>query len=495
MQDWENSGGNRPEDESGFSWKAEKNEAMKHYNDYVPEKAYKYEPKPTGFKSQGGANPLFHSSNSGARRSGGYSQNGFGQLKYDYPTSDNTYEKYSPKSAYDDSIFMNTSRESARNAAEKKARPTAQKSGSKQPADKSAGAKKGGKKKSKKRSMTAKILRKLLGADNKRKKSGAQKQNKNKQTPNQSAKNRNTAKRPIDEKQMKKAYEREKRAEENRRKKIERSNQNYNNAKAKGKSGDELRRKRSKRAKRTGKFYAVVSVCTMLVVAVCAILIYCYAHGAPIETIQIDGLTVYSEKELLNAAGIAKGDNMFRIMKGKTNSVVSKSLPYIESVDIDYQLPSTLSMTVTETNEKYLIVNGSNYICVDGNDKIVSDKKKKVKTGKYRLDGFEKQDYTVGEKYAPKDDNEKRFDTAKQIVAAIEKCKIKKCSVIDLSNLNEICITCDSRIKIYVESGTDFERRMKLAAMAIESKVKSGGTYYIDLRYSDMAVLKDGELA
>ncbi|MCM1392857.1 MAG: FtsQ-type POTRA domain-containing protein [Faecalibacterium sp.] len=492
MQDWENSGSNNGSEEStdSFSWKDAKDEAMKNYSDYAPKTSYKYEPMPSQGRSRQRSDSIFHSAEtSGVRRRGNYNPSGFGSVRYDYPGDDYSYEKYSPKSAYDDSIFMNTSGESVRASAQKRAEPQRKM----QSSDKrQQGTKKTDTSKAKKKKKTKNKNVKTASANKSAGNAAAkQRSSQNKGRPVQQKKK---SSRPIDKKQTQKMRERELKAEASRRKKVQRSNEDYINRTTKGESEDDIRKKRSKKTRRNGKFYAVISVAVLIVCAVSALLIYCYAHGAPIETINVEGLSSYKQEEVLKAGEIVKGENMFRIRKGKTAKTISKLLPYIKTVEIDFDLPSTLNLKITETDEKYLISNGTNYICVDESGKVVSDKKKKVKSGKYRLDGFTEQQYEVGENFVPNEKNEEKYETAKQLISAIEKVGLKNCTVINLNKLDEICITCDSKIKIYVESGTDFERRLKLAQMTIDSKIKSGSKYYIDLRYSDRAILKDGEL-
>jgi len=488
MQDFQNGGNGEEENESesSFSWKTEKDEAMQNYKSYAPEKTYKYEPMPKQYSRRERQDSIFYSDSFSSQRG-----EAFRGVRYDYPGEDSVYDKYSPEKTYGDSLFYDRNTTSAQRNYTAPSRPRRSNDGrvkhepvkgkkkkSANPSKKSSASSNakpqskngGGKKRKAKKNILVKAIGKIAGR--------------------QKTKSSNV-------RQSQREYERERRQEEARRKKVERSNQSYNNEKAKGFSGDEIRKKRSKKAKRTGRFYVVLSAAVLFLFAVCSVLIFCFVHGAPIETIVIEGSTIYKEQQILSAAGIAKGDNMFRIRQNKTNRAISTALPYIKYAEVDYELPSTLKLTITETNEKYLIVNGkgaTDYICIDSNGKVVSDKKKKIEKGNYRIDGFERQEFKVGEAFVPSKENEQRYEIVKKLTAAIESSGIKKCSIIDVSNTDELCITCDSKIKIYVFADDDLERRLTLASLAIESKVKSGGKYYIDLRYSNSAIINDGEL-
>lgn len=282
----------------------------------------------------------------------------------------------------------------------------------------------------------------------------------------------------------------------------EKSRENYDKAIRQGKSKDELRKIRLKKKRRARKIKIAVTTACVFVFAVIIALILCFAKGAPIENIVMEGASLYSESEILEAAGIGKGDNMLMIRQKGTNEAVTKTLAYISHIEVDYRLPDTLRLVVTETTDKYYLVNGDGYICVDADDKVVSDVKKKIKGKRYRIEGLEQQEYEIGTTFLPdeKNGNAEKYETAKKIADAIEKAGLKNCNVINVENSDRIYVVYNAKVWMYFKADSDFEYEMRFAAQAIQDSrtseiIASSEKCYIDLRLGNQAVFKTGELS
>lgn len=291
-------------------------------------------------------------------------------------------------------------------------------------------------------------------------------------------------------------------AAEGERRRREKSSENYDKAIRQGKSKDELRKIRIKKKRRARKIKIAVTTVAVFAFSVIIALIFCFAKGAPIEKIVIEGASLYSDSEILTAAGISEGDNMLMIRQKGTNGTVTKALPYISHIKVDYQLPDTLRLVVSETTDKYYIVNGDGYICVDADDKIVSDVKKKVKGKRYRIEGLEQQEYELGTTFSPdeKNGNREKYKIAKKIACAIENAGLKNCSVINVENTDRIYVVYNAKVWMYLKADSDFEYEMRFAYQAINDSrtkeiISSAEKCYIDLRLGNQAVFKTGELS
>lgn len=294
----------------------------------------------------------------------------------------------------------------------------------------------------------------------------------------------------------------QKRASAGEKRRIEKSSESYDKAIRQGKSKDELRKIRSKKKRRARQFRIALTVFAVMAFAAVFALVFCFTRGAPIAKIVIEGSKTYTESEILSAAGIVEGDNMLMIRQKKTNEAVTTKLPYISKIKVDYQLPDTLRLVVSETDEKYYIVNGQAYLCVDKNDKIVSDLKKKVKGNKYRIEGLESQEYLVGKAFVPNEENgnQKKYEIAKKLVSAIEEAGLENCNVINVANADRIYVVYDSKVWMYLKEDSDFAYEMKFAAQALSDSrtseiISSSQRCYIDLRLGNQAVFKTGKLS
>lgn len=67
-----------------------------------------------------------------------------------------------------------------------------------------------------------------------------------------------------------------------------------------------------------------------------------------VETVAVTGNSRYSQEEIIKAAGIQTGDNLFRMNKFQIAHQVLQGLPYVEEITIRRSLPSTIVITVKE---------------------------------------------------------------------------------------------------------------------------------------------------
>lgn len=288
---------------------------------------------------------------------------------------------------------------------------------------------------------------------------------------------------------------REQKRLESDRKRYEKSSREYNKQRSAGRAGEEITKKRAKKKRRSKRFYAVLVTGITLLAATAAVLIYCFAVGSPISEITVDGESIYSAKEISASCGVVVGDNIFTVGKQRVNEAVCKALPYIGSVEVKRSFPDKLSLTVTPTADKYLIKTKSGaYICLDENDKVLSLKKKKVKNGSFRLEGFEGQEAEPGTQYVPCEADEKRFETGKRIAAAFESSTLKNVNVIDLSDTDAIVAVYDSRYNIFIGSTENLENKIALAASTLRKNAVKNGRGYVDVRFSSMAAFYEGSM-
>ena len=68
-----------------------------------------------------------------------------------------------------------------------------------------------------------------------------------------------------------------------------------------------------------------------------------------VKDVEITGNVRYSVGEIRSAAGIAEGDNLYSVGEAELNRRLTEKLPYVSAVTLERELPSTLRITVSET--------------------------------------------------------------------------------------------------------------------------------------------------
>ena len=124
------------------------------------------------------------------------------------------------------------------------------------------------------------------------------------------------------------------------------------------------RRKRYNHKRRRGslsflyKLLAFVLMCTAIALALTLFF--------RIRTIDVSGSQRYSAQEIIDAAEVQVGDNMFLMNKYRAAERIRAALPYIETVQFRRDMPDGLRIIVTECTDPAAIVqDGKAYLLCD----------------------------------------------------------------------------------------------------------------------------------
>ena len=132
-----------------------------------------------------------------------------------------------------------------------------------------------------------------------------------------------------------------------------------------------MARKRSKynRKRARGRFSFLYKLLTFLVI--CGAISVALTLFFKIEAIPVSGNIRYRQEEIVEASGIRVGDNMFLMNKFNAAENITAKLPYIETVQIRRQIPSTLQINVTECTIPAAIKQEDSIWLISGTGKIV----------------------------------------------------------------------------------------------------------------------------
>lgn len=104
---------------------------------------------------------------------------------------------------------------------------------------------------------------------------------------------------------------------------------------------------------------------TALGIAITAITLFILFVFFEVRTIRCDGTQRYSGEEIIHYSGIETGDKMLFLNRGKTAERILDALPYIKSVVIRQQYPTTVNIEVTERIPTAKIVDGGISYIID----------------------------------------------------------------------------------------------------------------------------------
>lgn len=100
----------------------------------------------------------------------------------------------------------------------------------------------------------------------------------------------------------------------------------------------------------------------LIMAAVVAAVIFGVAIFFKINTIEVQGNSIYSAEEIKRVSGIQKGDNLFTLNKEAAAGSIRANLPYVETVSVIRFLPDRVVIEVGESDAAFAIATNVNTV-------------------------------------------------------------------------------------------------------------------------------------
>ncbi len=109
-----------------------------------------------------------------------------------------------------------------------------------------------------------------------------------------------------------------------------------------------LKYKSRQRDLRRKNFYVLTAlfICAVFLLA-CVLLFF------KVQSIAIEGSSIYDESTILDCCGINLGTNLYLVKESDVNEALCSKLPYIKSVKIKRTIPSTITLIIEEDTPFY----------------------------------------------------------------------------------------------------------------------------------------------
>ena len=258
-------------------------------------------------------------------------------------------------------------------------------------------------------------------------------------------------------------------------------------------SRDEVRSRKKKALKRKRAIRkAILSLFMLFIVAIVGFVLAVTVFFK-IDTIKAKGSGVYPQKIIIENSGVAVGDSLLLVSESSLSKTLLSNLPFIGSVTIERDLPSTLIINVTDTVTAAAISNNQgSYIFINDEGKVLKADSNVVTEGIPVVAGVEVESYKVGEIITFK--TKETGDILIQLLQASSKAGIIGLTEIDLTDVSAITMKYDNRIKILVGPAVKLETKILRAASAIdrENEINQYETGVLDLRTDPKVFFKAG---
>lgn len=236
-------------------------------------------------------------------------------------------------------------------------------------------------------------------------------------------------------------------------------NKKKNKRKADYRSNDERRRDYAKGARKRRKKNVVKAMIFAVIIAVGVLITLSLTVLFKIETITVSGDTRYAAEQVIEAAEVHAGDNLWRTTSQSVTEKLSAALPYVGSAKVVRKIPSGVEIVITETLPVYSISANKSYILIDGDDKVLEEHAAK-RGNTVLIKGVQTLNTKAGTTLTVK--SPESYEAAKEIVAEAEASGVKLTEA-DVTDINMLTAVYGGRIKLEFGSRSDMNSKLRMA--------------------------------
>ncbi len=209
------------------------------------------------------------------------------------------------------------------------------------------------------------------------------------------------------------------------------------------------------------KLLAFVLICTAIALALTLFF--------RIRTIQVSGNDRYTREEIISAAEVKEGDNLFLMNKYNAAERIRKALPYIETVQFRRMLPDGLSIVVTECADPAAVVqDGKAYLlCDTGN--IVDEMAASAARGRMQVKGLTLTDPAVGAQAQAAEGQELTLAQLLELMKALDSRGMTgNVSQLDMSDASQLTLRYLDRFDVYFPWDADYGYKLDYLLAVVE---------------------------
>lgn len=226
-------------------------------------------------------------------------------------------------------------------------------------------------------------------------------------------------------------------------------------------------------------FYAVTVAAALVFCALLSLTVF-----FKIDDIAVEGVTRYSQEEIIEASLLHKDDNLILCSTSPGEEKIVSEFPYIEKADIRKKLFNKIVIQITEARPTSVVEHKGRYYVLSENGKIIEIDKKKLYSVPSILGAKLKNEKLCA--YAEyEDDNIKRY--INEIMEKVGQYKLKDIETIDITSPTNIRLIRQNGFRILLGSPENLDGKFKTIMEVMEKDVSSDDTGELDVSLCDAA--------
>lgn len=191
------------------------------------------------------------------------------------------------------------------------------------------------------------------------------------------------------------------------------------------------------------------------------------------ENIVVEGDEYYYDDQVIAFSGVELQQNIFIAAMESTPESISENLPYIESAVVNFTIPDTITIKVTDAVPSYVIKNSDGYLLISAKGRIL-DNIEKNNDNLPELKCDELKSTKIGDYVLFNDENVP--DILEEISDSLNTNEVEGITGIDVTNTANIKLDFDDRITINIGLPEDIDYKIRTAMAIIDEKLDPNNT-------------------
>lgn len=220
-----------------------------------------------------------------------------------------------------------------------------------------------------------------------------------------------------------------------------------------------------KRKKFRGGNYVLYYVLGLFVIAVVFVIL---ANTVLFKcaTIEVSGAEKYTAEEIVERSGLQIGENLLHINVSSAGDNIVNSLAYIDDAQVKKSFPTKISISVTEAEKQYCIVESGVTAAISRKGKILEH----CDVGDLPIvKGFEAESTDVGKWLSSK--SEGKTEIPAEIFDKADKAGLKGITEVDVTDKFSVKVKVEDRVILNLGPAEDVERKFRVAVEIIENQL------------------------
>jgi len=237
-----------------------------------------------------------------------------------------------------------------------------------------------------------------------------------------------------------------------------------------------------KKQRRHGVLFAPVAF-----LLVCLSLIMAMSVFFKVSEIRVEGNSVYTAEEIIEASGIDTGDNLFFINQIFMGSRLTERLPYLQTATVSRVLPNKVIITVTESSSTACVYAGDTLWMIDRSCKLMgpTTAAEADSGGLVLVKGLSPIDPVVGDVISPGVEETPKVSYLSEILTEIDARGLNgKVADLDITSVANPTFMYEGRFLVKLGSKNETAHKFGVLLSAVE-QLSEGDAGTIDLSMAD----------